>query len=263
MKEADPSITLLSSYPSEGVLREAGGLISYVCPHQYNCANLADCQRELDATRELIRKHAPDKRIRVAVTEWNTTAGDWGPRRAKLWTLENTLACSRYHNLLHRQADLVDIANRSNLTNSFCSGIIQTDNHRLYKTPTYYAQQLYATLAGNRPLKVESSFPAHITPDVSGTLSPDGNVVTVFAVNPTLEDIVRPIDFSAFGNAPQEVAVWTLADKKQAGEPDSTNSFAEPERITPERSTFHAESARFEFRFPAQSLTVMRRKIKD
>ena len=62
-----------------------------------------------------------------------------------LWTLENALWCSRYHNLMQRHADLVTIANRSNLINSFCSGIIQTDNHRLYKTPTYYAQQLYAT----------------------------------------------------------------------------------------------------------------------
>ena len=62
------------------------------------------------------------RKIRVGVTEWNTSAGDWGPGRAKLWTLENALACSRYHNLMHRNADLIEIANRSNLTNSFCSG---------------------------------------------------------------------------------------------------------------------------------------------
>ena len=100
-------------------------------------------------------------RSRSAVTEWNTTAGDWGPRRARLWTLENALACARYHNLIHRHCDLVAIANRSNLINSFCSGFIQTDNHRLYKTPTYYAQQLYATLAGDRPLKIDSPLPPH------------------------------------------------------------------------------------------------------
>jgi alpha-N-arabinofuranosidase len=261
MKEADPSITLLSSYPSEGVLREAGGLLDYVCPHQYNCANLADCRRELDATRELIRKHAPDKPIKVAVTEWNTTAGDAGPRRAMLWSLENALACSRYHNLLHREADLVDIANRSNLTNSFCSGILQTDNHRLYKTPTYYAQQLYATLAGNRPLKVESSMPVHVMPDVSATLSADGEMVTVFAVNATLEDITRTMDLTAFGDQGQEVAVWTLTDKKQAGEPDVINSFAEPERIAPVRSDFRTELARFEYQFPALSLTALQWRI--
>jgi alpha-N-arabinofuranosidase len=257
MKDADPSITLLSSYPSDGVLREAGDLLSYVCPHQYNCANLAECQHELDATRKLIG----DKPIKVAVTEWNTTAGDWGTRRAMLWTLQNALACSRYHNLLHRQADLVDIANRSNLTNSFCSGIIQTDNHRLYKTPTFYAQQLYATLAGNRPLKLESSLPPHVMPDISATLSADGKTVTLFAVNATLEDITRPIDLTAFGDQAQEVTVWTLADKKQMGEPDVTNSFAEPERIEPVGSTFKTTSGKFEFRFPALSVTVIQWRV--
>ncbi len=261
MKEADPSIALLSSYPTEGVLKEAGDRLGYVCPHQYDCANLAACERELDATRALIRKFGDGRPIKVAVTEWNTTAGDAGPGRAKLWSLENALACSRYQNLLHRQADLVEIANRSNLTNSFCSGIIQTDNHRLYKTPTYYAQQLYATLAGSRPLRIESAASFRAAPDVSATLSEDGSAVTLFAVNATLGEVVRPFDFSAFGDRGQEVFVWTLADRQKAGEPDVTNSFGEPERVAPAASTFRAAGPRFEYRFPPLSLTVIRWKI--
>ena len=35
----------------------------------------------LTATRELIGKHAAGKSVKVAVTEWNATAGDWGPGR--------------------------------------------------------------------------------------------------------------------------------------------------------------------------------------
>ena len=260
MREADPSITLLSSFPTEGVLKGAGDQLGYVCPHQYDCANLAVCERQLDATRELIHKFGGGRPIKVAVTEWNTTAGDWGPGRAKLWTLENALACSRYHNLLHHEADLVEIANRSNLTNSFCSGIIQTDNHRLYKTPTYYAQQLYATLAGARPLKIVSAVSVRATPDVSATLSEDGSIVTLFAVNATLDAVVRPLDFSAFGGHGQEVSVWTLADRQKAGEPDVTNSFGDPERVVPVASTFRADGPRFDYRFPPLSLTVIRWK---
>jgi alpha-L-arabinofuranosidase len=259
MKEADPTIVLLSSYPKPGVLRVAGALLDYVCPHQYDCANLAACERELDATRDLIRKYAPEQAIKVAVTEWNTTAGDAGPGRAKLWSLENALACSRYHNLLHRRADLVDIANRSNLINSFCSGIIQVDNHRLYKTPTYYAQQLYANHAGNRPLQVDSA--VHCAPDVSATLSGDGSLVTLFAVNATLDDVVRPLDFAAFGDRGQTMSVWTLADRHGAGEPDVTNSFAEPERIAVVASQHRTEGAKFEYRFPALSVTMMQWKV--
>jgi alpha-N-arabinofuranosidase len=156
MRKADPSIKLLSSFPSEGTLKLAGGQIDYLSPHQYDVMNLGGAEAELQGVRELLKRAAPPGRsIRVAVTEWNTTAGDFGPARARLWTLENALAVARYHNLLHRNADLVEIANRSNLSNSFCSGMIQTDNHRLYKTPAYYAQQLYATRAGTNPLKIE------------------------------------------------------------------------------------------------------------
>jgi alpha-N-arabinofuranosidase len=261
MKEADPSITLLSSYPSAGVLRGAGEFIDYVCPHHYDCADLAGTENNINTVRALCRTLAPKRPIQIAVTEWNTTAGDWGPRRARLWTLENALACARYHNLLHRHCDVVGIANRSNLTNSFCSGIIQTDNHRLYKTPTYYAQQLYATLAGSRPLRIESPLPASVKPDVSATLAADGTTLTLFAVNAGQNDVTRPLDLTAFGIAAQELEVWTLADRKKAGEPDVTNSFGEPERVAPATSRFPVTAGRFDYCFPALSLTVLRCKV--
>src|SRR5262249_53705316 len=138
MKEADPKIELLSSYPTPGVLDRAGRWLDFVAPHHYDCADLAREEADLASIRRMIQDYARGRPIGVAVTEWNTTGGDWGPRRARLWTLENALACARYHNLLHRHSDLIAIACRSNLTNSFCSGCIQTDNHRLYKTPVYY-----------------------------------------------------------------------------------------------------------------------------
>ncbi len=261
MKQADPTIKLLSSYPSEGVLRKAGNLLDYVCPHHYDCADLAGTQNHIMTVRHMMRTFAPGRPIKIAVTEWNTTAGDAGPRRARLWTLENALACARYHNLLHRHADIVEIANRSNLTNSFCSGIIQTDNHRLFKTPTYYAQQLYATQAGNRSLKSESALPPHLAPDFSATLSPLGDAVILFAVNDALDDITRPVDFSTFGSRGQEVTVWTLTDRKHAGEPDVANSFAEPEQVLTTSSQFQAPSARFDYKFPALSLTVIKWRV--
>jgi alpha-L-arabinofuranosidase len=206
---------------------------------------------------------APRKSIKIAVTEWNTTAGDWGPRRARLWTLENALACSRYHNLIHRHSDIVQIANRSNLTNSFCSGIIQTDNHRLYKTPTYYAQQLYATLAGSCPLKVEPGSETSQHLDISATLASQNDAVIVFAVNDGLKDIARTLDFSAFGERGQEIATWTLTDSRHAGEPDVTNSFGDPERISPVKSKFQASSVRFDYLFPALSLTIIRWQVAN
>ncbi len=257
MKAVDPGIQLLSSFPTPGVLRQAGAYLDYVCPHHYS-HDLGWMENNIEVVEQMIRENAPGRVIKIAVTEWNTTAGDAGPRRAMLWTLANALACSRYHNLLHRHCDLVEIANRSNLINSFCSGILQTDNHRLYKTPTYYAQQLYATLAGSRPLKIESGIPSNVGPDLSATLSADGREVTLFAINDTLDDILRPLDLSAFGRGARPVSVWTLADRDHAGEPDATNSFDEPERVAPVRSRVRWTGSGQAYRFPALSLTVLR-----
>jgi alpha-N-arabinofuranosidase len=262
MKEVDPGIELMSSYPTPGVLERAGPWLNYVSPHHYECANLAAEEADLNAVRRMIADHARGRPITAAVTEWNTTAGDWGPGRGQLWNLANALACSRYHNLLHRHSDLVQIACRSNLVNSFCSGCIQTDNYRLYKTPTYYAQQLYATLAGDQPLRIESPLPSSAGPDLSATLSPDGQSVILFAVNDSLTPITRPLDFSAFQGAQggrHVLRIWTLEDHQKAGEPDAMNSFADPTRIdTREREEIEVESAKFPFIFPPLSLTVIK-----
>jgi alpha-N-arabinofuranosidase len=261
IKQADPSIQLLASYPSAGVLEGSAEWLDFVAPHHYDCANLASTEAGIESIRGLIREHGAAKKIRIAVTEWNTTAGDWGPRRARLWTLENALACSRYHNLIHRHCDIVAIANRSNLINSFCSGCIQTDNHRLYTTPTYQAQKLYATLAGDRALRIESALPANTAPDLSATLSSSSDAVVLLAVNDGLDPIMRPLDLSAFGKDGQDVEIWTLTDTKHAVEPDVTNSFGDPERVVPVRSTFRAPSPKFDYSFGPLSLTVLRWRV--
>jgi alpha-N-arabinofuranosidase len=262
MKDADPSIELMSSYPTPGVLERAGAWLNYVSPHHYECANLKAEEDDLNAVRRMIAGHAKGRPIKVAVTEWNTTGGDWGPGRGQLWSLANALACSRYHNLMHRHSDLAQIACRSNLVNSFCSGCIQTDNDRLYKTPTYYAQQLYATLAGDRPLRIDPPLPRSAGPDLSATLSQDGNSVVLFAVNDTVEDIARLLDFSAFdraGDNGHDMTVWSLADSMNAGEPDATNSFGEPSRIVAKQThNLSAVAPKFAFSFPPLSLTVIK-----
>lgn len=273
MRKVDPTIRLLSSFPSEGTLRLAGDQLDYLCPHQYDVADLGGTEAELLAAADLIHRATPGaagaagaapagRRLRLAVTEWNTTAGDWGPGRAKLWTLENALAVARYHNLLHRHADLVEIANRSNLSNSFCSGILQTDNHRLYKTPAYYAQQLYATLAGDRPLRMNSAVPVNACPDFSATLSEDDAMLTLFAVNAGTSAIARPIDLSAWDILSGDAIVWTLADRERAGQPDVMNSFDDPERVSVAKAPLKVATGRFDYTFPPLSLTVVQVRVK-
>ncbi len=112
------------------------------------------------------------------------------------------------------------------------------------------------------PLKLESELPPHVGLDLSATLSPGGNEVILFAVNDTLQDMTRSLDFSSFGEKGQKVSVWTLADRHKAGEPDVANSFSEPERITARRSTLEARPPKFSYRFPALSLTVLKWRVR-
>jgi len=208
----------------------------------------------------MIAEHAPGRDIRLAITEWNTTAGDWGLGRAKLWTLDNALWCSRYHNFLHRHCDLIEIANRSNLADSFCSGIIQTNNHTLFKTPTYYAQQLYAEHAGQTPLKIrfDGDVPFDPALDTSATLSADGQTLALFVVNPTNKRQRRTLHLEAFAPLVPKASVWTLADTVQAGERDVANSWHEPDRVRslPGKAEFNGTGLTYDF--PALSFTVLK-----
>lgn len=261
MKEADPSIVLLSSFPSPAVVRNAGDILDMIAPHHYT-ADLKWMEQNLRDLRKMIADHAPKsgRALKVAVTEWNTTAGDAGPRRAMLWSLANALACAKYQNLLHRHADLVTIANRSNLVNSFCSGIIQTDRRgRLYQTPTYYAQQLYATHGGTKPMKVAGDYGAL---DISATLSADATHLAMFVINDEAAEASRTIDLSALVKSAGDVNAFTLADRDRAGEADVANSFDDPQLVAAVESKVHVTSSKFDYRFPALSLTVLRVKVK-
>jgi alpha-N-arabinofuranosidase len=259
MKAVDPSIKLLGAFPSPGLLQNAGGYLDYVCPHHYGCQNLKGVEEDVLNLTKMIAVNAPGRTIRLGITEWNTTGGDWGLDRAMLWNLDNALWCSRYHNFMHRHCDMIEIANRSNLTDSFCSGIIQTNNSSLFKTPTYYAEQLYATHAGQYPLKVgvDGGADDDEALDISATLSEDEKRVVIFAVNPLLESRKRSIDFSTFGPLIDQCNVWTVADTAKANQRDAANSWREPQSIRTEAATTTLVGSTIPYDFPALSLTVI------
>jgi alpha-L-arabinofuranosidase len=177
-----------------------------------------------------------------------------------LWTLDNALWCCRYHNFMHRHCDLIEIANRSNLTDSFCSGIIQTSGTGLFKTPAYCAQQLYATHAGSRPLKVlvDAGLPSDPGLDTSATLSEDGRTAAVFAVDPGSEPQSRTLDLAALAPLDQKVQVWTLADTISAGARDAVSDWRHPDRIRTEQGSTTLRGDMLAHRFPPLSLTVLK-----
>ncbi len=101
--------------------------------------------------------------------------------------------------MLERRADLVEIANRSNLADSFGSGVILTGPGWIYDAPAYYAQQLYARAAGSYPLRLERSSQLAWNlqePDLSSSVSADGKL-WIYAVS-DIEPLPRNFHLEGF-----------------------------------------------------------------
>lgn len=177
--------------------------------------------------------------MRIAVTEWNTTAGDWELGRAALQTLGNALSVARYHNLMHRHADSVEIAIRSNLIDSFGSGVILTGPGWLYVAPAYHAQCLYARAAGSFPVRVErhvhesgAPLPWNLDePDLSATLSADGRTLRVYGVNATAQRLEVKAELAGWKTRVGKGTMHVVREAERSGTPEILNSRDEPERV--------------------------------
>jgi alpha-N-arabinofuranosidase len=243
MRAVDPGIQILASYPSAGVLERAGELLAYVCPHHYHCADRERVEAEIQTLIRQIERAAPH--LQIGVTEWNTTAGDWGEGRGELWTLGNALAGARYLNLLHRYCHRVTLACRSNLANSYCSGALQIRGTQLVRTPAYEMLRLYAAASGGSALQ------CHATDglDASAVRLPDR--LLLYVVNDSPQSGMVALGSETLP-LPAEGQIWTLRDT--APEPDgrAINGFDAPGRV---RVTGPEPCRRQEFAVPALSVS--------
>src|SRR5260370_6079535 len=127
----------MASYPAERILSLLSGDLDYVCPHYY-APYTSQGERELRDLIETIVREAQNKQLKIGITEWNHTGGHWGWARAWLLTLYNAVNAARTLNMYQRLGGRSRSANRSNLTNSCCSGVLQTNGTDLYPTPCYH-----------------------------------------------------------------------------------------------------------------------------
>lgn len=264
MRKVDPSIKILSAFPSGETLGEARGTLDYLCPHHYEVADLPTEKASLDFLKNQIGQHTNGKDVRAAITEWNTTAGDMGLTRGMLLTLGNALSASRYQNLLHRYADLVEIAVRSNLSDSFGSGMIQPGLGWLYLTPTYYSQKLYQEAAGTYPLEIDRS--SRIAwqmedPDLSATLSNDGKILRIFAVNSTADSEKVHFRLNGFSSSIAGGKVTILKDRHNARDSEAMNSQNDPNRITTSSRPIVLKGNNVPFIFEPFSVTMLELRL--
>ncbi len=264
MRRVDPSIRILSSLPSPDTLRMADGELDYLSPHHYSVGDLNDTEDDLKRLQTEINHDDKGKEVRVAVTEWNVTGGEFGLKRGMLLTLGNALSLARYQNLLHRYSDLVEIANRSNLVDSFGSGAIQSGPGWLYFTPTYYSQSLYQRAAGSFSLKIDrdtSLSPYLQEPDLDATLSPDGQILRIYAVNSTPDS--RRVEFHLdrqLGNV-YAGRVSILKDLSLNFDSEAMNSRDQPGHVGVDVQQAHIHGRVFEWEFVPFSVTLLELNI--
>ena len=264
MRKVDPSIKLLSSFPTPSLLDAAGTSFDYLCPHHYEVGDLAGEDQNFKFLRDWVAGHGHGKVIRVAVTEWNTTGGDFGLPRGMLQSLGNALSVSRYLNLLQRHADLVEIANRSNFADSFGSGVVLTGPGWIYESPAYYAQAMYARAAGAYPVRVER--PSKLAwplqePDLAASLSADGKILRVYAVNSTLETLVTRFHLEGFQRGISTGTAYTLADRDQTMTSEVLNGRDDPARVSTTSAPAQARGNEFQFTFKPLTVTLLELKL--
>ncbi|MCX6561197.1 MAG: hypothetical protein NTZ26_11885 [Candidatus Aminicenantes bacterium] len=228
VRAADPNAVVLSSFPTKEIIETAGPDLQIVAPHYYQ-ADLDGVDADLSKIEGWIRESAGRDRIRIGVTEWNIDAGNWGLGRGKLNSLGCAIFEARFLNVLHRHSESVALACRSNMTNSFSGGTIQTNAAGLYRTPGFLVMSLFRAHTRPIPLRLAADLPAAL--DVTACASEDKAGVTIFAVNPKKEPVRLVLDLTdlgpGFGIRGGEV-VKDAQDRRQI---DIINGFADPRRV--------------------------------
>ncbi|MCL2623665.1 MAG: carbohydrate binding domain-containing protein [Planctomycetaceae bacterium] len=228
MKAADPEVLLAASYPSQRLFDLVGKEIAFVCPHHYT-SHFADHEREIGNLINMIRSTPNCDHIRLGITEWAFTAGDWGNGRARLQSLYSGLYSAQYFNLMMRHSDYVVLACRSNISNSFEGGTIMTKPGAVMKTPFYHTTKLYADHFQPIPLTVETSPPGV---DTVACVSEDGKTVSLFFVNTNRHPVDIRFDFSDWTGEPRFQSGAMVIDAENRGQLDIVNHWAAPDRIT-------------------------------
>jgi alpha-L-arabinofuranosidase len=285
MKAADPSLLLLAcghtdQQWNETVLDIAGEHFDYLTLHLYHGYGRFGMNRETPAeerykamaafsewtrhdirqTVERIRSNEKHRRVKLAITEYNTMYYPNTMRKGlpDEHTLGAAVANAANLNEMLRCSDMVHIGSFSDLVNGWLGGCIRVgdyyaDQYRgkatgwsgrplsVYGTPTYEIMKLYANREMRRMLPAETacgSFSVRAnkpTPieldtlpdlDVAACANEDGSVVTVFIVNRSLQEVKAELQLHAF-----QASGETLLHEITGNSPHDINSVFEPDRI--------------------------------
>jgi alpha-L-arabinofuranosidase len=273
MKAVDPKVKLIAVGDNDmdwnrTVLQIAGPHIDYLAIHHYyglremqgDALNLMArplfYERFYRQVGALLRELVPDREIKLAINEWNTSLPL--PRQH---SMESALYAARLMNVFERSGDLVEMTAVSDLVNGWSGGIIQASRHAIFVTPTYLAVKLYAGHLGAERVAAEVAGPTFDTSregrgvphlDVAASRSRDGGQMYLKAVNTSPDQPLRtPFTVTGARVRPRGTIETLNAASRQAA-----NSFSTPESVKVTAGSVTA-GERFTIVLPAHSVSVI------
>ena len=172
--------------------------------------------------------------------------------------LECALAEAAYMTGLERNGDVVQMSSYAPLfANSeawqWTPNLIWVDSLEVIATPNYYVQQMFARNAGDEVLSAKLDLPSKLY--ASATRA--GGEVILKVVNATTTDTEAEIKLDTAGSVDASGRAVVLS-----GANADENSFSQPGKIAPVESTVSEVAKSFKRTFPANSMTVLRLKVK-
>jgi alpha-L-arabinofuranosidase len=179
-------------------------------------------------------------------------------------TLECALAEAACMTGLERNGDVVQMASYAPLFANteawqWKPDLIWVDSLRVSLTPNYYVQKLFAKNSGDAivPVTLEAAPEAKLFASAVRDSASGETILKV--VNGGKVPAEVTLDFSGAKGMASEASVFTLT----SGSGKDENTFTEPQKVFPKETKLKITAPRFSYRFPANSLTVLRLKITN
>jgi alpha-N-arabinofuranosidase len=224
------------------VLKNSGSLIDYLAVHHYygqkemqgDVRNLMarplHYERFYQEMKQVITELVPGHKIQLAINEWNTSL----PLPAQ-HSILSALYAGRLMNAFER-SDIVGMSAPSDMVNGWSGGLIQASRHAVFVTPTYLANQLYASHLGRQRLSVRVESPTFDSIgegsripylDVVVSRSAVGKQIYIKAVNTNLTNAMQTvIDVQG-----ADIAPLAQLDTLTATSLDASNNFFTPNAV--------------------------------
>jgi alpha-L-arabinofuranosidase len=176
-------------------------------------------------------------------------------------TLECALAEAAYMTGLERNGDVVRMASYAPLFGNvdawqWTPNLIWVDNHRIYGTPDYYAQQLFSRNSGDAVLPLSSENPTGTNFFASAVRDDASKEIILKAVNASGAEASVSIHLEGVPSGGLSAQATILTSGNTADE----NSLDEPRKVAPVTELMGQVGATFDYTFKPNSLTVLRIK---